>query len=40
MRGSFVGLTLDSGLNDLAKKFNVTLEVRFLIGRFDPLLLL
>jgi hypothetical protein len=27
MRGSFVGLALDRGLNDLAKKFNVTLEV-------------
>ncbi|KAF8304941.1 Pentulose kinase [Clavulina sp. PMI_390] len=26
MRGSIVGLALDSGLNDLAKKFNVTLE--------------
>jgi hypothetical protein len=28
MRGSFVGLSLDSSLNDLALKFNVTLEVR------------
>ncbi|KAF9464283.1 FGGY family of carbohydrate kinase [Collybia nuda] len=26
MRGSFVGLELDDGLNDLAKKYNVTLE--------------
>ncbi|KAF5372004.1 hypothetical protein D9615_008106 [Tricholomella constricta] len=26
MRGSFVGLELDSGLNDLARKYNVTLE--------------
>ncbi|KAJ3889217.1 Pentulose kinase [Lentinula edodes] len=26
MRGSFVGLTLDDGLNDLARKYNVTLE--------------
>ena len=33
MRGSFVGLSLDSGLNDLAKKFNVTLEV----GTLEPL---
>ncbi|KAG6840636.1 hypothetical protein C0991_005401 [Blastosporella zonata] len=27
MRGSFVGLELDGGLNDLARKYNVTLEV-------------
>ncbi|KAG6831901.1 hypothetical protein H0H87_003552 [Tephrocybe sp. NHM501043] len=27
MRGSFVGLELDDGLNDLARKYNVTLEV-------------
>ncbi|KAJ4472041.1 Pentulose kinase [Lentinula aciculospora] len=26
MRGSFVGLALDDGLNDLARKYNVTLE--------------
>ncbi|KIK65750.1 hypothetical protein GYMLUDRAFT_39265 [Collybiopsis luxurians FD-317 M1] len=26
MRGSFVGLTLDDGLNDLARKYNLTLE--------------
>ncbi|KNZ76848.1 FGGY carbohydrate kinase domain-containing protein [Termitomyces sp. J132] len=26
MRGSFVGLELDDGLNDLARKYNVTLE--------------
>lgn len=31
MRGSIVGLALDSGLNDLAKKFNITLEVRAFI---------
>ena len=27
MRGSFVGLSLDNSVNDLALKFNVTLEV-------------
>ncbi|KAG6916575.1 hypothetical protein DXG01_006346 [Tephrocybe rancida] len=27
MRGSFVGLELDDGLNDLARKYNATLEV-------------
>jgi hypothetical protein len=27
MRGMFMGLTLDSGVGDLATKFHVTLEV-------------
>jgi ribulose kinase len=27
MKGMFTGLTLDSGVNDLAVKFHVTLEV-------------